>query len=672
MNEKLKTINFKNIKLITVTGLMFVIGTVFSQNKITPKDIRLDATYEHISVLWEINDDNNHNSNLEIAYRVLGTATYLQGAKTLRAYPEMKVNNTSLNKNYLAGSVLFLEPGTAYELKLSITDPDGGSITEIRTISTKTPLKHSSTGSIYYVAPGSGGGNGTKSTPFLGLQMAADNAVAGDLFLILDGLYKPFTITADGTVGNPIVFKSKNLHGAIIDGANTSAGIVNIGDFSKTTEYLIVDGFVIQNGHWAINAENTAFVTIKNNKIKNVGYGYYNRRENGWEHDQTIENNEFTGTTSWPQSGIPSERCIDIRGNNNVVRYNTIQYFGDGISTDGRAVDVSYSMDIYYNDIAYCVDDGIEIDFTIANSRVYRNRVYNSRTGTSLAPVLGGPCYIFRNEFFNIEDGFSAHKMNRSPAGLIIVHNTSNKNGNGLSSPSGWQNTYLRNNIIMGTEYVFEEFGLVSGSTDDWDYNAYFSERSGTNQNEWFKWSNIRYENIGALQAGTDIEANGIAITMADLKNANLPTNYVLGVVPGQRDLELTDGSAAINSGVAIDNLNLPFVFDGQADRGAYEFGQPYPLFGVNFDKTTPPYHNTEKAYSVFPNPTSDLLHFNLKGKSQFNESIEWTFFNLQGQHIKTSQNNQSTIDIRFLIRGIYLVKIKVGKRLIVEKIQIH
>ena len=48
-------------------------------------------------------------------------------------------------------------------------------------------------------------------------------------------------------------------------------------------------------------------------------------------------------------------------------------------------------------------DDGIEIDANRANVRVWRNRVMNARMGVSVQPTRGGPTYIVRNEFFNLE-----------------------------------------------------------------------------------------------------------------------------------------------------------------------------------------------------------------------------------------------------------------------------
>ena len=55
-----------------------------------------------------------------------------------------------------------------------------------------------------------------------------------------------------------------------------------------------------------------------------------------------------------------------------------------------------------------------------------------------------------------------------------------------------------------------EEFGLVAGSEDDWDYNGYNSLRSGTAGGPWFKWDDIRYNNIAALTTNGITEAHTI------------------------------------------------------------------------------------------------------------------------------------------------------------------
>ncbi|MEL6988617.1 MAG: hypothetical protein AAGK97_12405, partial [Bacteroidota bacterium] len=65
--------------------------------------------------------------------------------------------------------------------------------------------------------------------------------------------------------------------------------------------------------------------------------------------------------------------------------------------------------------------------------------------------------------------------MNRGPSGIVVVNNTIVSDNNATESPTGWQNTFYRNNVILASRYCFEMFGLVDGSIDDWDYGAYYS-----------------------------------------------------------------------------------------------------------------------------------------------------------------------------------------------------
>jgi hypothetical protein len=349
--------------------------------------------------------------------------------------------------------------------------------------------------------------------------------------------------------------------------------VLTLGTSDRRTSYLIIEQMVIQNGRWGIDAQNTHHVAVRNNIIRDVGFGYYNRRERGWESRQHISDNTLIGRTPWPGSGIPSERGIDLRGSGNVVCFNRVRNFGDGVSIQPFTDAYGYSNDIYGNDISEIVDDPIEIDYNSCNTRVWRNRVANARMGVSLAPIYGGPVYIFRNLFFNLES--SAYKMNREPAGLVILHNTSAKLGNGTSSDSGWQNTLLRNNIILGTRYVFEEYDLVAGSVDDWDYDAL-----GTTANPFAKWNNIRYQSLESLRQSSGVEAHAVAVTLEDLVDAVLPGDYADGVVSGSYDLRPKAGVDAINAGQVLANINDPYVSDGRPDCGAFEYGEPLPHYG--------------------------------------------------------------------------------------------
>ncbi len=573
--------------LATLAQLCMVVSLAYGQHSVNQGEIRVDSTFHNISILSNIKGDANLNSSFRIEYRPSAGGSWKPGAMPMRVYPKLEVEGEPMGGNYWAGSAMFLEPGTEYELKLTLTDPDGGDTTKIIKARTKKEQQPLQSGTKYHVNPGSGGGAGTSADPFKGLQEAVKHAKAGDIFQIAPGTYKPFTIKVSGKEGSPIVFTGPNDKSAVVDGANTSEGIITIGDYEGTYGYIIIENLTIKNGNWGVDAQNAHDISFRNNVVRDVNWGYTNRRENGAEHDQTVCDNVFIGRTSWPASDVPDERGINIIGNNNIVCHNKISYFGDGISTDAEPYKVSYSFDIYGNDISFCVDDLIEADGTVSNTRIWRNRLYNGRMGVSLAPVFGGPCYVFRNELFNIEDGdgsFSTYKMNRSPSGLIIVHNTAVKMGRGITGPSGWQNTYFRNNVLLATHYVFELYELASGSKmDDWDYNAYASSRPAGEA--WFKWNNVRYANLAELRAGAKIESHGVSIAFSDLLNAKLPPKFEAGAVPGERNLALKPGSNAIDSGEVLPNINDPFVSDGSPDCGAFEHGQPMPSYGPRSKK---------------------------------------------------------------------------------------
>jgi hypothetical protein len=575
-------LNKMTYKLFIIIWIGILPFICISQLAVTAGTVRLDPTFENISVHYSIVGDTNHNSTLDISYRISGSGSaYQPAAMTMRAYPGLVIDGAATTRNFHAGSAMFLTPNTTYQIRLVLSDPDGGSVTTTRTVSTKAIPQPSSSAQVKYVVPGNGGGTGSSANPFQGIQAAVATAQAGDHFILRSGEYEPFSMTTNGTANQPIVFESEIPHTAVINGNGIATGIIILGSTNIPVQHIIIDGLIITDGSIGIDAQSTQFLTVRNCLISNVTFGVYNRRENGLERDQYITNNYFVGRTTWPQTGIPGDRAIDLRGNNNVVSHNNIRNFADGVSTDGPPYETSYSMDIHHNDIINMVDDIIEVDGTISNTRIYNNRGFNARAGISVAPVFGGPVYILRNELFNL--GISGLKMNRGPSGLVVVHNTISNLENAMSSPGGWQNTFFRNNVIFASRYCFEEFDLVSGSNDDWDYGAYKSTRGGMTNTEEFKWDNLRYATVPILKASGVLEANAVQVEFSDFNNISLPIAKTISYDPSERDFMPVAGSPAINSGDNIEHLNTPYVMDGQADRGALEFGMPVPDYGPDY-----------------------------------------------------------------------------------------
>lgn len=544
---------------------------------VVPGEIRADATFDHIGTLWWIEGDDDLDSSLSLEFRPQGEGAWRPGAPAMRAYPTLYVDDGPLDLNYWAASALFLEAGQTYELRLTLSDPDGGGETRIVTATTRVEQQPDPAGRYLYVVPGDGGGDGSTGNPFQGLGAASDAAQPGDTFHVAAGTYDPFQLLSGGTEGHPIAFIGPDNGTAVVDGDGTERGVVTLGNYDRTIGYVILEGLTIQNGGWGIDAQHSHDIAIRNNLIRDVDFGVYNRRGDGQEYNQTVCDNVIEGRTAWPGSGIPEERGVDLRGTGNVVCHNTVRHFGDCISLQ-PFTGPSYGNDVYGNDVAYCVDDGIEIDYNQANARVWRNRVVNARMGVSVQPIRGGPAYIFRNEFFNLES--VPVKMHNHTTGFYVAHNTGAKHGNGHGDNGAmWRNAVFRNNLFLGTRYTFEFTTVADEGFRDFDYDAWGTTRAdGGPEAPYFKWDDVRYDRLADLPAG--VEDHGVEAAFEHLADASLPTSWDTAAQPGSRDLRLVAGAPEIDAGTALANLNDAFPLTGPPDIGAFEYGAPLPQYG--------------------------------------------------------------------------------------------
>jgi hypothetical protein len=559
---------------------VFVLGTsvALAGNSVVPGDVQVEPTFQHLGVVWWIDGDEDLDSSMVLEFRSQGATTWKQAAPAMRAHPALIINGAPLGLNSWAASALFLNPGEAYELRVTLIDPDGGG--EVRTVATATrpPLPDVFDGRARYVAPGDGGGSGTVGDPFLGLQAAAEAAVAGDVLHVAPGSYAPFQLLASGAPGQPIVFRGPADGSAVVDGAGTDRGVVTLGEFDRTIEWVVVEGLTIQNGAWGVDAQHSLDIVIRHNRIVDVDDGVVNRRGDGLEVRQVVCDNLILGRVPWPGSGIPAERGIDLKGSGNVVCHNTVRNFGDCVSVQ-PSTGPSFGNDVYGNDASYCVDDGIEIDYNQANVRVWRNRVMNARMGVSVQPIRGGPAYILRNELFNLES--VPIKMHNDTTGFYVVHNTGAKHGNGHGDNGAmWRNVVFRNNIFLGTRYAFEFTTVADEGFRDFDFNGWGTTRTVGNPGDpWFKWDNVRYDRLPDLQA-IGVELRGLEAGFGDLVDAGLPADWNQPAEPGSRDLRLVGGAPEIDAGAELPNINDGFELDGAPDLGAFEAGRPLPSYG--------------------------------------------------------------------------------------------
>jgi len=87
------------------------------------------VTCNQVCILYNISGDANLNSELEIFFKEQGAGTFKKGAITMRSHPGLIIDENPYIANHHAGSAMFLQPNTTYEIHLILSDPDGGGTT---------------------------------------------------------------------------------------------------------------------------------------------------------------------------------------------------------------------------------------------------------------------------------------------------------------------------------------------------------------------------------------------------------------------------------------------------------------------------------------------------------------------------------------------------------------
>ena len=535
-----------------------------AQDRTTPGEIMSYSTIHSIGIEWGISGDANHNATVNVHYRVQGTGAWKA------ALPLVRVDNT-YNGNGFAGSLLFLDPGTTYKVRLELSDPDGGPDGR-RTLTVATrPLPTLPTGGRrFHVVPGSGGGNGSRKKPFQGIAAAQAVARPGDTFFVHAGSYggRP-TFSVPGVAGNYIVWMGAGDGEALfVDGFNFGAS------------HIWVEGLTVRDQAFAtFSLDCPSDVVVRRNFFYNNHYNIYLQRGGeGWY----IADNTIVGDVD-PASGSFDGEGIELNGefaacgaNNHTVAHNSITHVADGISTPGT------NVDIFGNDIFDTSDDGIETDEGRTNVRVWGNRIHNAvHNAFSFQPQIGAPWYFIRNQVINnLEDIAKYRTWDRA----VFLHNTFvHWRDLTTGGAHGQLMSISRNNLWISVNggQIWWFFGTIDWRTD-LDYDGF---DWGESTRPFFH-NGTTYTSLQSFSAGIGQEANGIRIS----HQTCIPTMDVPGdsptTVPPQY-LTLAAGCPAIDAGAILPNINDGFL--GSApDLGAYEYGQPLPTYGPRPDATSP------------------------------------------------------------------------------------
>jgi len=467
--------------------------------------LRTDTTPRCISLEWDISGDTNTNATCQVRYRGQGEAVWRKAMPLFRVYYRWHYDTqeAGTTANLFAGSIMFLEPATTYEVKLTAVDPDGGGATKIFGVTTRTEPKQPAGGRVLHVVPGSGGGSGTQEDPIQGIARAALIARPGDTMLLHSGNYGTAVLRKHGTKENYVLWKPAKGERPILPYINIQAGFQWFDglEFTRGTQR----DAVVTNG-------NITGVVFRGCRFNGYRYTICLKRESrGWYITDNVIVGDGTG------EGIELNRS-----NGHTVAHNSISKVSDGISYPGR------NCDIYGNDIFDVNDDAIECDDGYANIRIWNNRLLRyAHHGISFQPMRCGPWYIIRNHLEGPGYAFKFRVQDR----FILAHNTIVRQG----PASEWMQHVLtglsRNNLFINTgngpvwqatlrqdpRYHRDSTGLPGWMTDV-DYDGFRWQGSTP-----FVWDRKSYQGVQSFAAGVGVEKHGRRIqTDSDVIDAGV------------------------------------------------------------------------------------------------------------------------------------------------------
>ncbi len=217
----------------TTVALILLLGLTipsFSQSQDATYPGEITTPYPTLTCLafeWEIKGDDNQDSKVEVVFRISGEETWITAMPLVRipaGSTGKRTTPTYTWKNKHSGSIFNLEPDTKYEIRLSLTDPDGGEATELVKAHTRPVPGEAENSRIIKVNPKT-------------LEKAAMFAEPGDILLLSPGYYDHFTMPVDGKPGKPIVLRADNAH-PVIGSTFNSVSL-------EHRKHVIIDGLTV-------------------------------------------------------------------------------------------------------------------------------------------------------------------------------------------------------------------------------------------------------------------------------------------------------------------------------------------------------------------------------------------------------------------------------------------
>ncbi len=679
-----------------LTGLLIALSISFTlpgvvaaqSNATTVGTIELVPTFTSISVYSSFTGDDNKNNQAVIEYRPSGG--------TWKAAPipmvvdrrvEIPVPNTGWgerpNIEYMTnpyykqwrGNILFVQPNTEYEVRVTYSDPDGVSgPTSHNAVVRMWDEDPPSTGNSLHVSPtGSDSNPGTLAAPLKTPSRAAALAQPGTTVYLHGGTYTgTYNISSTGLANNYIKWVPYGDGDVIFTGwlglsisgsYNRFIGQIHVPGASKIR--LVSSSYLVQ-----LTGD---FNRVEDCIDEGAGFMFGPGEGSGGfvlGRGNVVSGCEGNGGMSLLYSG----GNMVIR--RNILRAGTSGGAGDGIYGapnfpgffTGDAIDwgaARKDSDLYENEIWDTGDDIVEMDGAGINVRIWSNRLHFCRrgrggVGISLGPGgVIGPIYVFRNLIYDFNG--TATKLGKDSSGQTFFYQNTfyyktywwessgayDPDGCGFTNWAGgaFYNHHFRNNILVSRQHVenmaqYEHPDLIARMgfqepINDWDYNLYWEESTGAPGGDHGWWN--RYWIAGESNYRTFTTFNSWRTASGQEAHGLFDNPKFVNPSPTIADFRLQDTSPAIDKGIILpgfNDANSPWPYTGAApDMGALEYGSGPPT-------NQPPVLNTIGNKSV---TAGQLLQFTISATDPNGDNLIYSASNLpQGASFNTSTKSFS------------------------------
>lgn len=521
-----------------IAAVILALGQgVMAGDAISAGEVQTRSTWACLGINWHFAGDDNRNASAAVEFRRKGTTPWR---------PALPLWVHDFEKTLMfSGSVFRLAPGTEYEVKLTLTDPDGGGEEKIVTATTNE----------YPRMPG-------KTVAVAGgLAEAQQQAAPGTVMLLKAGTYPGLTLSKSGRPGQPIVYRPAGDGEVIIDGT-----------IEISSDYVWLHGLTLRSADRAIKGGGKG-VTITACKAKAHYTIHTNEGGDGFFIADNVLTGDCAGKFSFGGEGVDFGKGA---GGGHAVCYNEITDAADGVSYGGG------NIDVYSNYIHETVDDFIEPDYSLENYRLWDNRCYNSMCGFSFQPMKGGPWYVFNN--LAVGNYLHALKVKDISGATVLYGNTMLTKSAQLGQAADiFRGTLVNNLWLRCTDGALGEGGKFRPGKNPTmiDYNAYGAGK------ELFR--KCDYEELAEKQ-GWDKHSLRVEYDKLFVQPVKVPAGsprYGEGVgklIPADWKFEHNllvpkADSKIIDAGTVLPNLTGPFL--GKApDIGAHEAGLGTAWYG--------------------------------------------------------------------------------------------